>query len=66
MSLPSNLELALRKEKDELEFCADKYTSCLAKMELGTEAREEERSEILIKAFTELAISCSRTEKYVY
>ena len=64
-TLPPNLELALRKEKDELEFHTDKYSTCLAKIEDSTEVKEEARSEELIKAFTKLAIKFSQTEKYV-
>ena len=44
-TLPPNLELALRKEKDELEFHTDKYSTCLAKMEDSTEVREEARTD---------------------
>ena len=56
-TLPPNLERALRKEKDELEFDRDKYSTYLAKI--------DESSEELIKTFTKLAIKFSRTEKYV-
>ena len=56
-TLPPNLERALRKEKDELEFHIEKYSTCLAKIDV--------RSEELIKTFTKLAIEFSRTEKYV-
>ena len=64
-TLPPNLERALRKEKDELEFHIEKYSTCLAKIDESSEVREEARSEELIKAFTKLAIKFSRTEKYV-
>ena len=56
-TLPPNLERALRKEKDELEFDINKYSTYLAKI--------DESSEELIKTFTKLAIEFSRTEKYV-
>ena len=56
-TLPPNLERALRKEKDGIEFHIDKYSTCLAKIDV--------RSEELIKTFTKLAIEFSRTEKYV-
>ena len=51
-TLPPNLKLALRKEKNEFEFHTDKYSTCLAKIEESSEVREEARSEELIKAFT--------------
>ena len=33
-TLPPNLERALRKEKDEIEFHIDKYSTCLAKIDV--------------------------------